>query len=1032
MINTFKTRNATATLGGGLLRAASAVVSLGLCASALTFVAPVHAQTTVTVTDNTDASGAATTGSLRQVLEFAAANCYFGGPFTVNFAIGTGVQTIAPTSPLPIVTCQTLIDGYTQPGATPNSIPNNAAGSNAAIKIVLDGTAALAANSGIELSAAFSAVRGLSVVGFTAVPGIIASGANVSVGGNFVGLLPDGTPKPNVAGIAVTGSIATVGGASAAARNIVSCNTGPGVHVSPPGSADIQNNDIGTKPDGVTPCGNGNGILFSSSTTGSVGGSGLGNFVRNNSSHGVYVDSSNNVPIIQNTINGNGGNGIYLGNGSDCGSIGARLSGNSIGANGLLGIDLAPFGRDINDPLDADGSGCGPANLGQNYPTFDLVTYRPNATEVKFTVASEAGKTYGVEVYSNFVADTTDAGRGEKLRSSTSVTTDTGGNSPSTTLAVSTLPDALYLSMLATEQSLGNTSEFSKPYIAPLTFTPVTGIAAHAITAGTPQTRALTFNILTAQLVSGITVAITPAGNFTIGSESCTASAVAPISSCTVSVTYSRATPTTGPDAALLTVTVPLAANSFTGATTNYEFPLSGTAVATPTPAVSLTPPSVNFGSRTVSTTSAPTTVTLGNSGSALLSIASITATGDFGFTTTCPLSPSTLAVGLGCPINITFTPLTAVAKTGTITIVSNAPGSPHTIALTGTGTAGAVPGISLAPTALTFGPLTVGTIGATQNVVVTNTGLANLAISTITIAAPFARVALGAVTPPDCAATVAPAGKCQIGVIFSPTAVGTFTGQVSIADNVVGTPHLVPLTGTSTPVPVPVIRTSASVAFGDQVINSTGAEQTLVITNVGTATLSVSALTLTGTNAANFKVTGQSGCTSIVPAASCTLTVTFAPITLGAKSAQINITSDAQNAALVNTVSLTGNGILAPRPLVSFSATAVGYGNVIFGGATPNQVITLTNSGGQAMNIVGMLITGDFVQVNNCGTSLASLASCTISIFFTPLAQGNRIGEFVLTTSAATSPDRIQLAGTGCRWFSQSQSRFFLTNCGL
>ena len=116
----------------------------------------------------------------------------------------------------------------------------------------------------------------------------------------------------------------------------------------------------------------------------------------------------------------------------------------------------------------------------------------------------------------------------------------------------------------------------------------------------------------------------------------------------------------------------------------------------------------------------------------------------------------------------------------------------------------------------------------------------------------------------------------------------------------------------------------------------------------------------------------------------------------------------------------------------MSFSATAVGYGNVIFGGATPNQVITLTNGGGQAMSIIGMLITGDFIQVNNCGTSLASLASCTISIFFTPLAQGNRIGEFVLTTSAATSPDRIQLAGTGCRWFSQSQSRFFLTNCGL
>jgi hypothetical protein len=67
---------------------------------------------------------------------------------------------------------------------------------------------------------------------------------------------------------------------------------------------------------------------------------------------------------------------------------------------------------------------------------------------------------------------------------------------------------------------------------------------------------------------------------------------------------------------------------------------------------------------------------------------------------------------------------------------------------------------------------------------------------------------------------------------------------------------------------------------------------------------------------------------------------------------------------------------------------------------------------------------------MSNCGTSLASLSSCAMSIAFTPLAQGNRFGELVFTTSAASSPDRVQLSGTGCRWFSQTQSRFFLTNC--
>jgi DNA relaxase NicK len=127
----------------------------------------------------------------------------------------------------------------------------------------------------------------------------------------------------------------------------------------------------------------------------------------------------------------------------------------------------------------------------------------------------------------------------------------------------------------------------------------------------------------------------------------------------------------------------------------------------------------------------------------------------------------------------------------------------------------------------------------------------------------------------------------------------------------------------------------------------------------------------------------------------------------------------------------LTGNGVLAPRAIVSFSTTAVGYGNVIFGGATPNTVVTLTNGGGLGMNIPGIVLTGDFVQTNNCGTSLAPLASCTINIYFTPLGQGVRFGELILNSSADTSPDKIQLSGTGCRWFSQAQSRFFLTSCG-
>lgn len=69
----------------------------------------VHAAT-ITVT-NTNDSGA---GSLRQAITDA--NTSVGVADTIEFAIGSGQQSIAPTTPLPFITDTLTIDGTTQPG----------------------------------------------------------------------------------------------------------------------------------------------------------------------------------------------------------------------------------------------------------------------------------------------------------------------------------------------------------------------------------------------------------------------------------------------------------------------------------------------------------------------------------------------------------------------------------------------------------------------------------------------------------------------------------------------------------------------------------------------------------------------------------------------------------------------------------------------------------------------------------------------------------------------------------------------------
>ena len=122
---------------------------------------------------------------------------------------------------------------------------------------------------------------------------------------------------------------------------------------------------------------------------------------------------------------------------------------------------------------------------------------------------------------------------------------------------------------------------------------------------------------------------------------------------------------------------------------TDMTTPLSGSF-----PLVSLNPGSVNFGTVNNGTTSAPVPVTVTNTGNVTLSISSISVTGpqasDFAQTNTCG---SPVAAGTSCTINVTFTPPTGGVRSATLNIASNAPGSPHAVALSGTGS-----GLSISP----------------------------------------------------------------------------------------------------------------------------------------------------------------------------------------------------------------------------------------------------------------------------------------------------------------------------------------------
>lgn len=140
---------------------------------------------TFTVTNTNDAGP----GSLRQAILDANASA---GLDTIDFNIpGAGPHTIRPASDLPTITDSVIIDGYTQPAAVPNSNPITT-GSNAVLKIELDGTNAGDRANGLFITGGNSVVRGLVINRFR--EGIVlgTNGGNV-VEGNFIGTDPTGT-----------------------------------------------------------------------------------------------------------------------------------------------------------------------------------------------------------------------------------------------------------------------------------------------------------------------------------------------------------------------------------------------------------------------------------------------------------------------------------------------------------------------------------------------------------------------------------------------------------------------------------------------------------------------------------------------------------------------------------------------------------------------------------------------------------------------------------------------------------------------
>jgi len=465
--------------------------------------------------------------------------------------------------------------------------------------------------------------------------------------------------------------------------------------------------------------------------------------------------------------------------------------------------------------------------------------------------------------------------------------------------------------------------------------------------------------------------------------------------------------------------TVPIADNATNIPSPQY-IPLSGSGSG---PVVGPLPSSLTFGSVAVGTPTPPSLpLTITNTGNMPLNITAAQLgganPGDYSVTLGICVNP--VAAGSSCTMNVTFAPTAPGSNLmATLTITDNAATSPPPVTLTGTGTAPLATPSSLTlnfPTAQN-----VGTTSGPQTISLSNTGNASLSISSIALSSPsdFA-LASGAGQCVYSGGTLGAGASCTIYVTFTPTAPGARTASLAITDNnnnMASSLQTVSVSGMGAG-PQATFSTT-SYTFSSQSQGTTSSAQPITLTNTGNANLTVSGITLVGTNPTDFGLTsGTSACTytgtsTLAAGSMCTIYVTFTPATTASYTASISVADNAPGTP--QAVSLAGSGVQG----IVFTPTSLSFPNTNTGATSAPQTVTVTNNGSSnfTINSVTNSDTTDFSLISTSCTNATltpNVGNCVVTVKFTPQSPGLLSGTLSVADTLTGSPQIVTMSGTG------------------
>jgi hypothetical protein len=468
--------------------------------------------------------------------------------------------------------------------------------------------------------------------------------------------------------------------------------------------------------------------------------------------------------------------------------------------------------------------------------------------------------------------------------------------------------------------------------------------------------------------------------------------------SATCTVTVSFASTTTATD----TATLSIANSASTGGSATVA--LTGSAAV---PTVSLSASSLSFPLMTAGSASTPQTVTLSNTGTVPVTLGSIAigGTNASAFSITTKTCGTTLAIAGSCTVTLSYSDAAAASDVATLLIVNNTASNPVTVALSGSTSA---PVLNLSSVSLSFPLMVAGSASTPQVVTLTNNGTVPVTLGSIAIGG--SNPSAFSITTNTCGSSLAVSGNCAVTINFASATTATDTATLTIANSAsTGGSATVALTGSAA---VPTISQSAtSLTFPLMVSGSTSTPQIVTLTNNGTVSTTLGAITLGGANASAFSKTTTCG-TSLAVSATCTVTLSYTEAATASDSATLSIANN--SASPLVTVALAGS---AAVPTVSLSANSLSFPLMAAGSASTPQIVTLTNNGSVPTTLGAITLSGSnasaFSKTTTCGSTLAVSATCTVTLSYSEAATASDSATLSIANNSASNPVTVTLTGS-------------------